>query len=86
MPANKSGLTPVTPESLATLIARSAASADKKFTALSDDISSVKDDISGVKGEYPIRLGEGSMGFSCSEPTVKAKAVSGALLKARASH
>jgi hypothetical protein len=51
LPANKSGPTPVTLESLATLIARSAVSTDEKFTALADDISSVKDDISGVTGE-----------------------------------
>ena len=42
MAAKKSRRTPVTLNSLATLIAHSAASTDKKFAALADDIADIK--------------------------------------------
>jgi hypothetical protein len=47
MPAKKT----VTLDSLATLIAHTAASADKKFAALADDIGGMKGDVADLKTE-----------------------------------
>ncbi|MGH6676484.1 MAG: hypothetical protein ACRECE_09745 [Xanthobacteraceae bacterium] len=51
MAAKKPSRTPTTRDSLATLIADTAASADKKFTALAEDIASVKGEVSDLKTE-----------------------------------
>jgi hypothetical protein len=51
MAAKKSARKAVTLDSLATLIAHTAASADKKFAALSEDISGAKSDVADLKTE-----------------------------------
>jgi hypothetical protein len=66
MPAKKSAGKPITLDSLAALVSRTAATADKKFAALADDISGVKERYRGREHRFKdpsenfARIGEGS--------------------------